>query len=393
VVTHKGTSAGITVTKTVTGAAITGLGAVLQIGETAGTITAATAQSGTKVWASSNTSVATINSSTGVVTLAGAGDTTISYTATEENIFASNNIRITVYGAVAALTPVYAAFTGAVGAKATPSNAGAINTAKGNNIAAFAIASGAGAATIDASTGELTMGSGGTITVSLTIITNAAGAITHRGTSESITVTKNVTGAAITGLGGVLQIGETAGTITAATTESGTKVWASSNTGAAAINSSTGVVTLAGAGNTTISYTVTEGNVVTLNSTVITVYGAAVTLNPFYHAGDYYSMIINATAIEGPVGMKALPTNAAAITAATGGNMAVFAIAETWGVGGGERTVGGDGNIATINADTGELTLLDGGTIFVSLVIKTAGGVVTYKGTSESVAANLWRDE
>jgi hypothetical protein len=86
---------------------------------------------------------------------------------------------------------------------------------------------------------------------------------------------KFITGAAITGLEGVLQIGEAAGPVTAATTESGTKVWASSNTGVASIDAGTGVVTLVGAGDTTISYTVTAGNVVTSNSADITVEAAA----------------------------------------------------------------------------------------------------------------------
>jgi hypothetical protein len=377
VVTHMGTSANITVTKTVAGAAITGLTGVLQIGETAGTITAASTESGTKVWVSSNTSVATIDSSTGAVTALTAGSTTIRYTVMTGNVATSNSAVITIYAAAQTLDPTYAAFIGAAGAMALPSNAAAINTATGGDTAVFAIASGAGAATIntsDVSTGKLTMGSGGTITVSLTI-TTAGGVVTHKGTSANITVTKTVAGAAITGLTGVLQIGETT-TATAASTQSGTKVWASSNTSAATINASTGVVTinastgvvtLVGAGDTTISYTATEGNVLASNSAIITVYAAAQTLIPTY------------AAFFGIAGATALPSNADAINTAKGGNAAIFAIAS----GTGAATIGAS------DTSTGKLTMGSGGTITVSLRITTAAGVITHKGTSANITVTL----
>jgi hypothetical protein len=75
----------------------------------------------------------------------------------------------------------------------------------------------------------------------------------------------------------------------------------------------------------------------------------------------------------GVVGSKALPTNAAEITAAKGGNNAVFTIEE------------GTSDVATINAASGELTLVGPGEISVSLVITTAGGVETHIGTSSTV--------
>jgi hypothetical protein len=258
---------------------------------------------------------------------------------------------------VETLAPVYVAFTGPVGATLLPSNAAAITEATGDNTAVFAIVGGGmDVATIDSATGELTLVETGAITVSL-VITTADGAPTHKGTSESITVTKEVTGAAITGLDGVLQVGETL-TPTAVTTENdGAVVWTSSAPGVAAIDADTGDLTLVSAGDATISYIVMVGNVAASNSVGITVYGAAVTLTPVY------------AAFTGVAGAKATPTNAAAITEATGDNTAVFAIAAGAGA-------------ATINTGTGELTMGDGGAITVSLTINTESGLVTHKGTS-----------
>jgi hypothetical protein len=101
---------------------------------------------------------------------------------------------------VETLNPVYAAFTGAVGATAMPSNTAAITIAQGGNIATFAIVGGGtGVATIDAATGELTLVETGEITVSL-VITTASGVVTHMGTSSSITVTKEVSSELIPGV-------------------------------------------------------------------------------------------------------------------------------------------------------------------------------------------------
>ncbi|MDR3284048.1 MAG: leucine-rich repeat domain-containing protein [Treponema sp.] len=80
------------------------------------------------------------------------------------------------------------------------------------------------------------------------------------------------------------------------------------------------------------------------------------TLNPAY--GDF----------TGVVGATLLPSNAATISAAKGGNTAVFAI------------VGGGTDVATIDAGTGRLTLVETGELTVSLIITTASGVATHMG-------------
>jgi hypothetical protein len=91
---------------------------------------------------------------------------------------------------VETLAPAYDAFSNAEGTSALPSNADAISLAQGSNTAVFAIVGGGmDVATIDPSTGELTLVDTGEITVSL-VITTASGVVTHIGTSERITVTK-----------------------------------------------------------------------------------------------------------------------------------------------------------------------------------------------------------
>jgi hypothetical protein len=89
---------------------------------------------------------------------------------------------------------------------------------------------------------------------------------------------------------------------------------------------------------------------------------AAQTLNPIYEA-----------AFTGEAGAILLPSNTAEITEAQGGNTAVFAIVDD------------DTSVAMINSGTGELTLIDSGSITVSLTITTASGVVTHQGTSASI--------
>lgn len=98
-------------------------------------------------------------------------------------------------------------------------------------------------------------------------------------TSQAITVNAVVVvpGAEVTGLDGVLQLGETT-TATAITIEAGAGTWTSSNPAVATVEGSTGVVTALTIGTTTIAYTTsTSGNV---NSKAITVYAEAIVTDP-----------------------------------------------------------------------------------------------------------------
>ena len=86
-----------------------------------------------------------------------------------------------------------------------------------------------------------------------------------------------VAGAPVTGLSGVLQLGETT-TAMAATTEAGATGWTSSDPAVATVDSTTGAVVALTAGTTTIGYTAsTSGDI---NGVLVTVYAAATIDNP-----------------------------------------------------------------------------------------------------------------
>ncbi|HBZ81064.1 MULTISPECIES: Ig-like domain-containing protein [Brevibacillus] len=88
------------------GQAITGVGTsatVLQIGETI-TRTATTTEPGTKIWSSSNPSVATVNAFTGVITAVSPGTTTIQYTSSNGAV---NSVTVTVYATAQETNPSY----------------------------------------------------------------------------------------------------------------------------------------------------------------------------------------------------------------------------------------------------------------------------------------------
>ncbi|MDD3364479.1 MAG: S-layer homology domain-containing protein [Syntrophomonas sp.] len=97
----KGSLAITVIAAVVPGAPVTGLG-VLQMGETT-TATAATTEVGDGGWTSSNPTVATVDSTTGVVTALKAGTTNISYTvSTSGNL---NSKAITVYAVATVNNP------------------------------------------------------------------------------------------------------------------------------------------------------------------------------------------------------------------------------------------------------------------------------------------------
>lgn len=251
------------------GAAITGLTGTLQLGETTAAI-AATTETGAGTWTSSDTSVATVNGSTGVVTALTAGTTMITYTTSTSGHVSSQVI--IVYGAasVASLT------IGGVQIGAGDVTPTGFSAADASQSIAWTSSTPA-KATINGTTGVITPVAQGSTIISYAVIETATRRVVARGSLSIAVQTAGVAGAALNGLTGALQIGKTT-SATAATAELGAGTWTSSTPAVATVDGVTGVVTALTAGITTISYTTsTSGHV---NSQAITVYASATIANP-----------------------------------------------------------------------------------------------------------------
>jgi uncharacterized protein YjdB len=221
---------------TVTGAsagAITGLSLVAP----GSTITLTETVSG-GTWNSSDTSIATVNTS-GVVTGVAIGTTTISYAVTGAcgTSYATHIVTVNI-------SPILGATSVCQGSAITLSDATSGGTWSSSNTAVATVVSG---------TGVVTGVAAGTTTISYTV----------GGASATLVVTVNTLPAAISGTATV-SVGFT--TTLSDATSGGT--WSSSDNTIATAGSSSGIITGVAAGTTTISYTSTAGCVAT---TVVTV--------------------------------------------------------------------------------------------------------------------------
>lgn len=192
------------------------------------------------VWSSSNTTIATVNTS-GLITGVSAGSATITYTVTNAN------------GCVTAVTRVVT-----VNALPVVNNiTGTTNTCMGTTITLATTSTGGvwssgttGVATISTG-GVVTPISAGTSIISYTI-TNANGCVATD--TALVTINALPTVSALTGTNSIC----VAATTTFASTTTG-GIWSSSNTAIATVNAS-GVITGVAAGSATINYAVTNAN-------------------------------------------------------------------------------------------------------------------------------------
>ncbi len=194
-------------------------------------------------WSSSNTSVATVNSVTGVVTGVAAGDANIIYTVSSSGCgIATAQATISVNPGLNAGT-ISGATAVCVNGTIILSSTSSGGTWSSNN---------SGIASVDAS-GIVTGAAGGSTSIVYTVTTSC-------GTSSaSYPITVNPlpnAGTAISGTPSVC-IGSTTA-LTSNGNNGGT--WSSNNTSTATVNSSTGVVSGVAAGSATITYTVTSGS-------------------------------------------------------------------------------------------------------------------------------------
>jgi uncharacterized protein YjdB len=209
-------------------------------------LTTTTNSSGTISYTSSNTSVATVNATTGLVTVVAGGTTTITATQVATATYAggSTSASLTVLsnpilGAMSAITKTYdsAAFT--VTAPTTNSS-GAISYTSSNT----------SVATVNATTGLVTVVAGGTTVITATQVATATYAAAS--TSATLTVLRDPMISAMSNL--TKTYGAAPFTPTAPSSSSnGAIFYTSSNTSVATVNATTGLVTLVGAGSTTIT--------------------------------------------------------------------------------------------------------------------------------------------
>ncbi len=176
------------------------------------------------VWTSSNTSVATIGSLTGIATGVAAGTCTISYNISGCYVYAT--LTVTAISSITGTSSVCA------GSSITLSDATTGGTWSSSNTAV---------ATVGSSTGIVSGISAGTSIISYTIY---GGAVTK-------TVTVNATPSAIAG---ITTLGSGSSTTLSDCITGGT--WTSSNTSVATVGAMTGVVTGVTAGTTNITYSI-----------------------------------------------------------------------------------------------------------------------------------------
>ncbi|HYV96983.1 MAG TPA: Ig-like domain-containing protein, partial [Gemmatimonadaceae bacterium] len=256
------TSEGITGSATVTVTAGTPTASVtvslgsgsIQVGATtSGTATARDASNNvlagkTFTWSSSNTSVATVNASTGVVTGVGAGSTNI--IATADGV--PGQAALTVLQAPVASVTVAVAGTITVGATATATTTlrDAANNILTGRIVTWS-SSNTSIATVNSVTGIVTGVANGSATIFATsegITGSAPISVVAPGAVSSVTVNLNattITAGATTNATAVLRDANN-------NVVSGTTTWSTSNGGIASVNSSTGVVTGVTAGTANI---------------------------------------------------------------------------------------------------------------------------------------------
>ncbi|WP_109299350.1 PKD-like domain-containing protein [Aquimarina sp. AU474] len=307
-----------------------------------GTIDLTEGTSGTIVWSSSDTGVATIDGS-GVVTPVSVGTTDITYTV--EDINGCVSVPSAIYTITVNALPVATTITG-------PTDVcigSTIDLTEGTSGTIVWSSSDMGVATIDGS-GIVTGVSAGTTNITYTI-EDANGCVSNSSANYTVTVNALPIAAAITGLAEVC-VGSTIG-LTEGT--SGTIVWSSSDTGVATIDGS-GVVTGVSSGTTDITYTVEDTNGCVSLSSV----GYTVTVNA----------LPIAAAIIGPT--EVCVDSTIDLTEGTVGTI-VWSSSDT-----GVATIDGSGIVTGVSAGTTDITY----------TIEDANGCVSLSSVGYTVTVN-----
>ncbi|HOW25963.1 MAG TPA: Ig-like domain-containing protein, partial [Bacteroidales bacterium] len=195
-------------------------------------------------WTSTNTSVATVNSSTGLVSALAAGTTNITYT-----VNTGCGAPVSAYKALTVNANVSAGTVS--GTSPLCIGESAFYTSNGTSGGTWS-SSNETVASVSSSTGYVTAAAAGTTNITYTVSTGCGAPVSA---FKTLTVSPDVTAGTVSGAS-PLCIGQTA-----AYTSNGTSggTWASTQPAVASVNSSMGLVTALVAGNTDITYTVNTG--------------------------------------------------------------------------------------------------------------------------------------
>ena len=212
---------------------------------------ATTTGNGAITYSSSDTNVASVNSSTGEVTVKGAGTATITATAAATSTYgaASATYTVTINKANRTITFANASVTKTYG----DVNFTNVATKTGDGTIVYS-SSDTNVASVNSSTGEVTVKGAGTATITAT----AAATSTYGAASATYTVTINKANRTITFANASVTktYGDVNFTNVATKTGDGTIVYSSSDTNVASVNSSTGEVTIKSAGVVNITASV-----------------------------------------------------------------------------------------------------------------------------------------
>ncbi len=338
-------------------------------------------------WSSSNTSVATVGSSTGIVTGVSAGTVTIYYT-TAGGCQTSHIVTVTALGGIHGTANVCAGYSVTL-----------IDSTAGGNWSS----SNTSIATVGSSTGIVTGVAAGTCTISYTVGTSVT----------TITFTVYAAPGTISGSSTV-----TAGSqITLSDAVTG-GTWSSSNTSVATVGSGTGIVTGVIAGIVTISYTTTGGCLTThivtvtaltgIHGTASVCAGSSVTLIDSTAGGHWSSSNTGIATVGSSTGIVTGVSAGTCIISYTVGTsvttitFTVFAVPATIS-GSGTVTAGSNitlsdavtggtwsssnTSVATVGSSTGIVTGVSAGTVIITYT--TAGGCQTTHGVTVTALGGI----
>ncbi|WP_369765556.1 Ig-like domain-containing protein [Flavobacterium sp. WC2429] len=242
----------ITITPNASISSVTGTSPICIAGTTTYSANSIVLGGGTGAWSSSNTAVATVDSSTGIVTGIAAGTTNIIYSITggcsgtksaQQTLTITPNTSI---GSVTGTSPICISGTTTYAANSVVLGGGTGAWSSSNTAVA----------TINSSTGVVTGVSAGTSNIIYTISGGCSGIKTAQ---QSITITPNASISSVTGASPICISGTTTYAANSVVLGGGSGTWTSSNTAVATVNSSTGVVTGVSAGTSNIIYTISGG--------------------------------------------------------------------------------------------------------------------------------------